>query len=92
MGRRSVASMSSSIGGAGASRKSCSSHRGKSAPNKRNQFGFVVTGPVFIPKLYNGKDKTFFMFSWEWQRQRNGATSTALVPTPAERSGDFSLE
>ena len=63
---------------------------GKSAPNKRNQFGFVVTGPVFIPKLYNGKDKTFFMFSWEWQRQRNGATSTALVPTPAERAGDFS--
>jgi hypothetical protein len=63
---------------------------GKSAPNKRNQFGFVVTGPVFIPKLYKGKDKTFFMFSWEWQRQRNGATSTALVPTPAERAGDFS--
>ena len=30
------------------------------------------------------------MFSWEWQRQRNGATSTALVPTPAERAGDFS--
>ena len=56
---------------------------GRSAPNKRNQFGFVVSGPVFIPKLYNGKDRTFFMFSWEWQRQRNGATSTALVPTAA---------
>ena len=46
---------------------------GRSAPNKRNQFGFVVSGPVLIPKLYNGKDRTFFMFSWEWQRQRNGA-------------------
>jgi hypothetical protein len=63
---------------------------GRSAPNKRNQFGFAVTGPVFIPKLYNGKDRTFFMFSWEWQRQRNGTTSTALVPTTQERAGDFS--
>jgi Carboxypeptidase regulatory-like domain/TonB dependent receptor len=63
---------------------------GKSAPNKRNQFGFFFSGPVFIPKLYNGKDKTFFMFSWEWQRQRNGTTSTALVPTVQERAGDFS--
>ncbi len=62
---------------------------GRSAPNKRNQFGFVVSGPVLIPKLYNGKDKTFFMFSWEWQRQRNGATSTALVPSLQERTGDF---
>ena len=63
---------------------------GRAAPNKRNQFGFVVSGPVFIPKLYNGKDRTFFMFSWEWQRQRNGTTSTALVPTVEERNGDFS--
>ncbi len=63
---------------------------GRSAPNKRNQFGFVFTGPVVLPKLYHGKDKTFFMFSWEWQRQRNGATSTALVPTAQERAGDFS--
>ena len=33
---------------------------GKSAPNKRNQFGFVVTGPVFIPKLYNGQGQNVF--------------------------------
>lgn len=63
---------------------------GKSAPNKRNQFGFVGSGPVLIPKLYNGKDRTFFLFSWEWQRQRNGTTSTALVPNADERSGNFS--
>lgn len=56
---------------------------GEAAPNKRNQFGFFASGPVI-------KDKTFFMFSWEWQRQRNGTTSTALVPTLAERSGDLS--
>jgi hypothetical protein len=63
---------------------------GKSAPNKRNQFGFVGSGPVLIPKLYNGKDRTFFLFSWEWQRQRNGTTSTALVPNADERAGNFS--
>ena len=63
---------------------------GRSAPNKRNQFGFLLSGPVLIPKVYNGKDRTFFMFSWEWQRQRNGTTSTALVPTAQERTGDFS--
>lgn len=62
---------------------------GRSAPNKRNQFGFVFNGPVFLPKIYNGKDRTFFLFSWEWQRQRNGTTSTTLVPTPQERTGDF---
>ncbi|MBM3736632.1 MAG: TonB-dependent receptor [Acidobacteria bacterium] len=62
---------------------------GRSAPNKRNQFGFIVSGPVTVPKIYNGKDRTFFMFSWEWQRQRNGTTSTTLVPTAAERAGDF---
>ncbi|MFN0165723.1 MAG: carboxypeptidase regulatory-like domain-containing protein [Bryobacteraceae bacterium] len=63
---------------------------GKSAPNKRNQFGFIVSGPLLIPKLYNGKDRTFLMFSWEWQRQRNGTTSTTIVPTPEERAGNFS--
>ena len=63
---------------------------GRSAPNKRNQFGFLLSGPVYLPKLYNGKDRTFFTFSWEWQRQRNGTTSTALVPTAQERTGDFS--
>jgi hypothetical protein len=62
---------------------------GRSAPNKRNQFGFLASGPAYLPKLYNGKDKTFFMFSWEWQRQRNGTTSTALVPSAQERAGDF---
>ena len=63
---------------------------GRAAPNKRNQFGFLLSGPVYLPKLYNGKDRTFFTFSWEWQRQRNGTTSTALVPTAQERTGDFS--
>jgi hypothetical protein len=63
----------------------------RATPLKRNQFGYALTGPVLVPKLYNGKDKTFFLYSHEWMRQRNAISSTALVPTPAERSGDFSF-
>src|SRR6266852_1776344 len=60
------------------------------APLKRNQFGFSASGPVFIPKLYNGKGKTFWMFSYEVTRKRQGVSSTVLVPSLAERAGDFS--
>jgi len=59
-------------------------------PLKRNQFGFVISGPVFIPKVYDGKDKLFWMFSYEGARRRQAVTSTTLVPTLKERSGDFS--
>jgi hypothetical protein len=60
-------------------------------PLKRNQFGYIFSGPVRIPGLYNGKDRTFWMYSHEWTRQRNAISSTALVPTAQERSGDFSF-
>jgi hypothetical protein len=40
-------------------------------------------------KLYNGKDRTFFLYNHEWVRQRNAISSTALVPTAAERAGNF---
>ncbi len=59
-------------------------------PLKRNQFGFTLGGPVLIPALYNGRNKTFWLFSYEWTRQRNAISSTALVPSAAERAGDFS--
>jgi hypothetical protein len=59
-------------------------------PLKRNQFGFVASGPVFIPKLYNGKNKLFWMFAYEGARRRQAVTSTTLVPTLKERAGDFS--
>ena len=55
-----------------------------------NQPGFVVDGPVYIPKVYNGKDKTFFMFSMEWIRNASPLPYTASYPTQAERNGDFS--
>jgi hypothetical protein len=59
-------------------------------PLKRNQFGFVASGPVFIPKLYDGRSKLFWMFAYEGTRRRQAVTSTSLVPTLKERSGDFS--
>ena len=43
---------------------------------KQNDFGFTVGGPVWMPKIYNGKDKTFFFFSYEGFRNRNGATNS----------------
>lgn len=71
------------------------SFAGNAARNPRgvmrwNQPGFVVDGPVRIPKLYNGKDKTFFMFSMEWIRNASPLPYTASYPTQAERNGDFS--
>lgn len=58
---------------------------------RQNQFGAVLNGPVLIPKLYNGKDKTFFMFDYEGRRQRlPGGASSALYPTDGFRNGDFS--
>jgi hypothetical protein len=56
----------------------------------QNQFGFNIGGPVVIPKLYNGKDKTFFFVNYEGFRLRQGASSTQTVPTAAERAGDLS--
>jgi hypothetical protein len=55
-----------------------------------NDFGESVGGPVRIPHIYNGKDKTFFEFSDETRRLVQYTSGTALVPTLAERSGDFS--
>jgi hypothetical protein len=58
---------------------------------KQNDFGVTVGGPVYIPKVYHGKNKTFFFFSYEGFRNRNGATNaTATVPTPEMYNGDFS--
>ena len=60
------------------------------APLRRNQFGGMLNGPVMIPKLYNGRNKTFFLFSWESYRQRTGDVQLGIVPTAAQRNGDFS--
>jgi hypothetical protein len=57
--------------------------------DKQNDYGGTFGGPFRIPHLYNGKDKTFFFFSWEQYRQTVGGTQTSTVPTPAELGGDF---
>jgi outer membrane receptor protein involved in Fe transport len=56
----------------------------------QNQFGGTVTGPLRIPKLYEGRDRTFFLWSWESYRQSWGQTKRGNVPTALERVGDFS--
>ncbi len=57
---------------------------------RRNQFGGLISGPVDIPKLYKGKNRTFFLFSWESSRQVVGTPTYYVVATPAERQGNFS--
>jgi len=53
-------------------------------------FGGTVQGPLSIPKLYNAKDRTFFLFSWEQYKFTPSAVQQSTVPTAAEKSGDFS--
>ena len=58
---------------------------------RRNDYGFTLGGPVRIPKVYNGRDKTFFFFSWEqFLQSQNFLPATFTVPTLAYRQGDFS--
>src|SRR4051812_13039839 len=59
-------------------------------PLQRNEFGGTVGGPVVIPGLYNGRNKTFFFFSEQSVRARSGTSAFATVPIEAWRNGDFS--
>jgi hypothetical protein len=57
----------------------------------QNDFGGSLGGPVRIPKLYDGRNKTFFFFSWEQYRNNPGTSSLDTLPTQAEiQNGDFS--
>jgi hypothetical protein len=60
------------------------------APLKRNQFGAVLSGPVYLPKIYNGKNRTFFFTDYAGLREVRGQTFVNSVPTAKVRSGDFS--
>jgi hypothetical protein len=57
---------------------------------RRHDYGFTIGGPASIPKLYNGKDKTFFFFNFEQFRETQYVGFTDTVPTNAYRTGDFS--
>jgi hypothetical protein len=62
----------------------------KKGTYKQHDFGWSAGGPVYIPKLYDGRNKTFFFASMEWFRNRVGASSTRdSVPTPEMYQGDF---
>src|SRR5205085_9347174 len=56
----------------------------------QNDFGGSLGGPVWIPKLYNGRNKTFFFFSYEQYGNNVGTSNITTLPTDAERTGDFS--
>ncbi len=68
-------------------------------PYHQNQYGGMVNGPVFVPKVFNGKNKLFFLFGYEGMRDSDPANSPLegsnpenfiTVPTAAERQGNFS--
>ena len=74
-------------------RRSRTTHTAHAVPNSAlDQYGFTVGGPVRVPKVYNGKDKTFFFFAWEkyHEDQEYPSEKVASVPTAAQRKGDFS--
>ncbi|MBI3278650.1 MAG: carboxypeptidase regulatory-like domain-containing protein [Acidobacteria bacterium] len=56
----------------------------------RNEFGVSGGGPIYIPKLYNGKDKSFWFGAWEKFSLRQSVNQLVFVPTVAMRQGDFS--
>jgi hypothetical protein len=57
---------------------------------QRNEYGGTIGGPVLIPKVYNGKNRTFFFFSYEGFRVDAPGSLSEAVPTAAMRAGDFS--
>ena len=59
---------------------------------RQNQFGFVMDGPVYLPHIYDGRNKTFWMANYEGWRINNGGIAFETVPNPAVLTGDFSAE
>jgi hypothetical protein len=57
---------------------------------RRNQYGFNVSGPVVLPRLYDGRGRTFFSASYEGTRERIAQSALFTVPTERQRNGDFS--
>ena len=59
-------------------------------PLKQNQFGAAAGGPLWIPRIYSGKSRTFFFGSYQGGRRRTGSIGQVQVPTEREKRGDFS--
>ena len=62
----------------------------KKSPNHINAYGFEVAGPVILPKVYDGRNKLFWMVAYEGMRQRSADPGLVNVPQPEWRTGDFS--
>ena len=61
------------------------------SPHTYNAYGFTLGGPIYIPGAFNSsKQNLFFFWGQEWQRDRTVEEQTAIVPTAAQRNGDFS--
>jgi hypothetical protein len=58
-------------------------------PRRRDQFGFQTDGPVFFPRLYDGRNRTFYMAAYEGVREKETTTSISSVPTALMRQGNF---
>ena len=64
--------------------------RSKTPPtDHENNYGFTVGGPIWIPKVYNGRDRTWGHYSQEWYKQNNLDTDVSTVPTALEKTGNF---
>jgi hypothetical protein len=64
---------------------------GKFRPrNRRNDFGGTIGGPVWIPKVYNGRNRTFFFYSYEYYKEAQGLTFTDTLPNAQYQAGNFS--
>ena len=67
-----------------------SNRAGRSIPDfHRNVYGGTLGGPVIIPRLYHGRNKTFFFFDFEGSRTSSATTRNVTVPTLKQRAGDF---
>ena len=69
---------------------SFTSIRTKKDPFKWNQYGFTLGGPIWLPKIFNGKDKLFFMANYESFRKRGSSTALYSLAPVAVQGGDFS--
>jgi hypothetical protein len=59
--------------------------------DRQNEYGFSLGGPVSIPKVYNGKNRSFFFWNADWYKTRGGSnTSIASLPNAGARTGNFS--
>src|SRR6266446_2509600 len=57
--------------------------------SRRHEFGFSLSGPLYIPRVHDGRNKTFFLFNWETVVNNSTTDTSGTMPTDLERAGDF---